>query len=357
MIFRQLFDRESCTYTYLLGDEESGEAVLIDPVRENLELYLSLLGEMGPNLRYSLETHVHADHVTASGQLRAETGCQTVVAADTGPPCGDVPVDTDDAIRFGRYMLTARRTPGHTNTCVTYVLGEQGMAFTGDTLMVRGCGRTDFQAGDARALYRSVHAQIFSLPDDTLLYPGHDYKGRTVTTVGEERAFNPRLGGGRTEDQFVAIMAELKLGYPKKMHVAVPANMACGLVVEEEPDIQIPEGGWAPITRTGEGGAPEVRVSWVGPNRTELRLIDVREPHEWTDELGHVDGAELVPQGTLETACGPWDRDEPIVLICRSGVRSARAARKLEGLGFSRVASMRAGMMGWNQVGYPVVKA
>jgi glyoxylase-like metal-dependent hydrolase (beta-lactamase superfamily II) len=228
MIFRQLFDHETFTYTYLLADEASREAVLIDPVLEQLERDTTLVRELSLKLVYALDTHVHADHVTALGTLRERTGARTVVSLRAGSGCPDVFVKSGDVIRFGAQALTVRETPGHTSGCITYVLADQSRAFTGDALLIRGCGRTDFQQGCARTLYRSVHEQIFSLPAGCLLYPGHDYKGRTVTTVAEEIEHNPRLGQGRTVEQFEKLMAELKLAYPKKMDQAVPMNLACG---------------------------------------------------------------------------------------------------------------------------------
>jgi sulfur dioxygenase len=228
MLFRQLFDAESSTYTYLLADEGTREAVLIDPVREQLERDLALLADLELVLVHVLETHVHADHVTSAALLRARTGARTVVARAGGAPCADVPVEDGDVIRFGAQALTVLATPGHTSGCVTYVTADRAMAFTGDALLIRGCGRTDMQQGDARALYRSVHGKIFTLPDACAVYPGHDYAGRTSSTVGEEKACNPRLGGGRSEDEFVEIMQSLDLAYPRKIDIAVPANARCG---------------------------------------------------------------------------------------------------------------------------------
>lgn len=228
MLFRQLFDHESFTYTYLLADEESREAVLIDPVLEQLDRDASLIAELHLRLVHALDTHVHADHVTALGALRDRLGARTVVSARSGSGCPDVFVKEGDVVRFGALGLTVRETPGHTAGCITYVTLDERMAFTGDALLVRGCGRTDFQEGDARSLYRSVTEKIFTLPDACLLYPGHDYKGRTVTSVAEEKEHNPRLGGGRTLEDFVRIMSELKLSRPKRMDEAVPANLACG---------------------------------------------------------------------------------------------------------------------------------
>ena len=177
----------------------------------------------------ALETHVHADHVTGAGLLRERLGCRVFVGEHTGVPTADVQLEDGDLVRFGALALEARSTPGHTDGCVTYVCHEEGMAFTGDALLIRGCGRTDFQQGDAARLYASVREKILSLPGETRLYPGHDYRGRTVTTVSEEKAFNPRLGDAKTAEEFIALMHELKLAYPKRIGEAVPANMASGM--------------------------------------------------------------------------------------------------------------------------------
>lgn len=233
MIFRQLFDLESSTYTYLLADSGTRDAVLIDPVLERAERDLQLLRELGLTLRYTLETHVHADHVTAAARLREAVGSKVVVGAAAGVACADLALGDGETLRFGHETLEARATPGHTSGCTTYVHHAGGLAFTGDALLVRGCGRTDFQQGDARALFRSVRERIFSLPGSTLLYPGHDYNGRTVTTVDEERRFSPRLADAIDEARFVALMGALKLAYPKRIDVAVPANLRCGLVAAE----------------------------------------------------------------------------------------------------------------------------
>ncbi|RMH42624.1 MAG: MBL fold metallo-hydrolase [Deltaproteobacteria bacterium] len=230
MIFRQLVDPDTSTYTYLLADETTRDAVLIDPVREQVDRDVALLDELGLRLVYTLETHVHADHVTGSGTLRDRVGARTVASVRAGADCADVRVDHGDRIEFGRHTIEVLATPGHTAGCVTYVVrdGDRVLAFTGDALFVRGCGRTDFQQGDARTLFRSVRDVIFALPDHTLVYPGHDYRGYTVTTVAEEKRHNPRLRLGVTEDEFVAIMGGLNLPKPRHMDVAVPANLACG---------------------------------------------------------------------------------------------------------------------------------
>lgn len=230
MIFRQLFDQETWTYTYLLADGDSGEAVLVDPVLEKIDRDARLLADLGLALKYTLETHVHADHVTGSGALRERLGSRSVVSARGGARCADVQVDDGDRLRFGRHTVEVLATPGHTAGCVTYVVrdGDLVRAFTGDALLVRGCGRTDFQEGDARTLFRSVRGRIFGLPDDALVYPGHDYHGHTLSTVGEEKRLNPRLGLDVGEDAFVGLMDALDLAYPRRIDVAVPANKACG---------------------------------------------------------------------------------------------------------------------------------
>lgn len=228
MIFRQLFEPVSSTYTYLLGDPITRRAALIDPVFVDVDQYVSLLNELGLNLVYTLETHVHADHVTAGDELRRRLGSRTVVHKDGGADCANVLVEHGDKIQIGELGLEVRETPGHTSGCVAYVAPDR--VFTGDTLLIGGCGRTDFQQGSAERLYDSVHRELFSLPADTLVYPAHDYKGRTVSTIKEERAMNLRLGGGRSKEEFVQIMANLNLAYPKQIDVAVPANQRCGRV-------------------------------------------------------------------------------------------------------------------------------
>lgn len=226
MIFKQFFDPDSSTYTYLLGCEATRQAVLIDTVERDLDHYLAALEQQQLQLIYTLETHVHADHVTAADALRRRLGSKTVVHRDAGAMCGDVLVTDGMQVQVGRLLIEVRYTPGHTNGCVSYLVGDR--LFTGDALLIGGCGRTDFQQGNAGQLYDSIHRQIFSLPDETLIYPGHDYHGHRVSTVGQEKRENKRLGGGRSREAFVEIMAHLKLAYPKHIDVALPANQACG---------------------------------------------------------------------------------------------------------------------------------
>jgi sulfur dioxygenase len=230
MIFRQLFEPVSSTYTYLIACDEAREAVLIDPVLETVDRDLALVNELGLTLKYTVETHIHADHVTGTARLRDATGSKAAVPEKSGANHVDLPLREGEPIRFGGLALEPLYTPGHTDDHHAYLSRGPGVwrVFTGDALMIDGCGRTDFQGGDAATLYGSVHGKIFSLPDETLVYPGHDYQQRFVSSVGQERTRNPRLGGGKTVDEFVAIMAGLNLPRPKKIDVAVPANRACG---------------------------------------------------------------------------------------------------------------------------------
>lgn len=221
---RQLFDLESSTYTYLIADRAAGVAALIDPVAEHVERDLRLITELDLRLTHVLDTHVHADHVTAAGALRTRTGARTHASA-AGAPCVDVALVDGDLIHVGAVTLTVLSTPGHTDDGLTFAV--PGAVFTGDTLLVRGCGRADFQNGDAGTLFDSITTRLFTLPDDTIVYPGHDYLGRTVSTIGEEKRWNPRLAGKR-KDEFVAIMSQLDLPPPRKLAIAVPANRACG---------------------------------------------------------------------------------------------------------------------------------
>ncbi|KAK1301381.1 hypothetical protein QJS10_CPB12g00542 [Acorus calamus] len=235
LLFRQLFEKESSTYTYLLADvgHPDKPALLVDPVDSTVERDLKLVKELGLKLTYALNTHCHADHVTGTGLIKGKVPGVKSVISKASTAKADLHVEAGDKIFFGNLFLEVRATPGHTFGCVTYVTGDgpdqpqPRMAFTGDTLLIRGCGRTDFQGGSSQQLYQSVHSQIFTLPKDTFIYPAHDYKGFTVSTVGEEIQFNPRLT--KDEPTFQGIMENLNLPYPKKMDIAVPANLVCGL--------------------------------------------------------------------------------------------------------------------------------
>jgi glyoxylase-like metal-dependent hydrolase (beta-lactamase superfamily II) len=228
MIFRQLFEPDSSTYTYLLGCPETGAALLIDPVLETAERDLEAVRALGLTLAWTVETHVHADHVTAAARLRSLSGCRIAFPAGEEIAGADAYLSELEGLDIGAVALQPLYTPGHTDNHHCYLAGAR--LFTGDALLIDGCGRTDFQGGCAATLYRSVHDKIFTLPDETLVYPAHDYRGREVSSVGRERARNPRLGCGRSEEEFVEIMAALDLPYPRKIDVAVPANRLCGMV-------------------------------------------------------------------------------------------------------------------------------
>ena len=227
MIFRQLFEPVSSTYTYLLGCEETGQALLIDPVMPTWQRDLQVLNELGLKLVYTVDTHIHADHITSALQLRREVGSRIVYPITSGVTCADVVLRDREILELGEIELQGVHTPGHTDDHFAYVTGER--VFTGDALLIDGCGRTDFQNGDAATLYRSVREKLFSLAPETLVYPAHDYQQRRVSSIGQELARNPRLGGERSLEQFLHIMSELNLPYPKFIDYAVPGNRACGV--------------------------------------------------------------------------------------------------------------------------------
>lgn len=226
MIFQQLFETDTSTFTYLLGCERTRQALLIDPVISEMDQYLALLKQHELRLVYTLETHVHADHITAAAKLREMLDSKSVVHADGGAQCADVLVEDSDVLNVGDIKIQVRHTPGHTNGCVSYVVGDR--VFTGDSLLIGGCGRTDFQQGDSGKLYDSVHGKLFCLPPETLVYPGHDYHGNTVSTIQQEMDNNPRLGGGKSREAFIDMMSQLKMDYPRHIDTALPANQACG---------------------------------------------------------------------------------------------------------------------------------
>ena len=356
LVFRQLFDPASSTYTYLLGDSDSREALLIDPVYENERRDSALLRELGLQLMATLETHVHADHVTGAWLLKQRCGSRILLAAASQAANADRLLAHGDRVGFGRRHLEVRATPGHTDGCLTFVLDDHSMAFTGDCLLIRGCGRTDFQQGSAERLYRSVHEQILSLPAGCLLYPGHDYRGLAVTSVAEELRFNPRLGGDVNLGDFAGYMANLGLPHPKLMDIAVPANLRCGRPDPGEARIGDPD--WAPLSCSFGGvweiqpGALQERIA--GARAGEIQVIDVREPHEFSDALGHVPGARSLPLSQLGARLGEIDRARPVVAVCRSGARSAQATVLLRKAGLEQVANLAGGMLRWRAESLPV---
>jgi len=229
MIFRQLFDikGESSTYTYLLADEENKDGIIIDTVIENVERDATIIKELGIKIKYIMDTHIHADHITGAGKLKQLIGCETVVGSGANVTTYDIGIKDGGILNFGRYEVKAISTPGHTNSCTT--LHIENMLFTGDTVLFRGCGRTDFQQGNSRKLYHSVRDKLFVLDKSTFIYPAHDYNGRMVSTIEEEKTYNSRLRDGISENEFVEIMKNLNLSKPKKIDIAVPANLKCGL--------------------------------------------------------------------------------------------------------------------------------
>ncbi|MGZ3743141.1 MAG: rhodanese-like domain-containing protein [Pseudobdellovibrionaceae bacterium] len=347
IIFYQLFEAESSTFTYIIADKKTKEAAIIDPVLETVDRDLKLIKELGLRLMYILDTHIHADHITGAGELRRQTQAKTGVSHEAEIPCVDIPLEDGQELLLGDKKIKVIATPGHTNTCLTYAF--EGMIFTGDSLMIRGCGRTDFQQGSADKLYDSVHEKLFKLPDDTFVYPGHDYRGQTASTIGLEKKFNPRLSETKSKEEFKKIMSELKLANPKKIHEAVPANLACG-----KP--QAPRTIYAQVV----DGIPEVSCEDVVAHLPQveakkIRLIDVRRPDEFNNEFGHIHGAELVPLGgELMDFLENGDRSEEIIFVCRSGGRSGTATAESVKLGYKFTMNMVGGMIRWNEKSFPV---
>jgi len=351
MIFRQLFDPQSSTYTYLLADAATREAILIDPVFEHALRDAALVQELGLKLLFTIETHVHADHVTGASRLKRRLGSKIALSKDSGAEGGDRYLADHDRVQFGRRALEAHATPGHTNGCMSYVLDDHSMVFTGDALLIRGCGRTDFQQGSARQLFRSVRERLFSLPDHCLLYPGHDYRGLTASSVGEEKLHNPRLAESIGEGDFIGYMSHLGLAHPKLMQVAVPANLRCGGPEREQASAA--EQDWAPLSYTF-AGVWEIQPHILEECAGRVQLVDVREADEFSGSLGHIAGADLVPLGSLMSRTQQLSKEKPIVVVCRSGARSAQATVLLRNAGFARVANLAGGMLRWRAQCFPV---
>ena len=348
LLLRQLFDADTGTFTYLLADGPSGEGVLIDPVYGQHPRDLSLIQELGIRLVASLDTHAHADHVTGSWRLHAATGCAIALAAAVGAENVTLPLAHGDRVVFGARHLEVRSTPGHTDGCLTYVLDDQSCAFTGDALLVRGCGRCDFQQGDAHALYRSITGQIFSLPEGCQLYPAHDYSGRGVTSVAEEKAYNVRLGGTAREQDFVGHMLNMKLPHPGRIAEALPANLRSGRPRQEPQAVS-----WGPVQRS-YAGLPELLPAWVAEHRSRLTLLDVRSPEEFAGPDGHLADSLLIPLPELEARAADIPAGRPVVVVCHSGSRSALATQQLLCAGRSEVANLRGGLSRWASDGYPL---
>jgi glyoxylase-like metal-dependent hydrolase (beta-lactamase superfamily II)/rhodanese-related sulfurtransferase len=337
MIFEQHFDPASSTYTYLLAARPGTEAILIDPVLEQVDTYLDRIRAHDLKLVRAIDTHVHADHVTGLGRLRDLTQCVTVMGAQSRAACVSETVKDGDSIDVDGLQLRALYTPGHTDDSYCFLMGDR--VFTGDTLLINGTGRTDFQNGDPRAQYDSLFNVLLKLPEDTIVYPGHDYRGNTESTIGQEKRQNPRLQVPSAE-AYVELMGNLNLPNPKLMDVAVPANLACGNTGSNAPECA--------------EAADYFRASARAVDTDRYRIIDVREPHEYAGELGHIRGSELVPLATVGEAAASWDRSQPLLIVCRSGNRSGKAAHRLRTMGFRDVTNMEGGMLAWNMVGRPV---
>lgn len=342
MIFQQLFESQSSTYTYLLADANTKEAILIDSVLEMVDRDLKLIEELGLALKYVLDTHVHADHVTGAGEIRNRTGAKTAVAVKANVPCGDLKLKEGDQIQFGEFTVRAIETPGHTDSSLSFY--TEGMIFTGDALLIRGCGRTDFQGGSSEKLFESVTGKLFKLPPETLVYPAHDYKGFTSSTIEAEMFHNLRFGKSKTKAQFVNIMANLNLAYPKMIDIALPANQTCGLVESAE--------------KTNQHSIPSITPEELAAREKQTALlVDVRGADEYHGELGHIPGSHLITLGDrLKNFLEGYERSEEIIFICRSGQRSAEATKLGIQLGFKNVVNLAGGMKRWNECSLPIQK-
>jgi glyoxylase-like metal-dependent hydrolase (beta-lactamase superfamily II)/rhodanese-related sulfurtransferase len=343
MIFRQLFDSTSSTYTYLLASRHGGEALIIDPVLERVDRYIQLLKELDLRLVKAIDTHLHADHITGLEALRERTRCITVMGEQTKADVVSIRVGDGDKVGIEGLSLEALYTPGHTDDSYSYIMADR--VFTGDTLLIRGTGRTDFQNGDPRAQYDSLFGRLLKLPDETMVYPAHDYKGDTVSTIGEEKAFNPRLQV-KSVDDYVDLMSHLHLPNPKMMDVAVPANMRIGLAQ------QIVVGkGWAISADEAKGLL----------RQPDVALIDLREDQE-RRKHGIIPGSLHVPYQDVE---GSLKADgllqqlakaagKRLVFYCAFGERSAMAVQAAQAAGLASSRHIHGGMQAWQQAQGPL---
>ena len=336
MIFRQLFDSVSGTYTYVLASRKGGEALIIDPVLDKVERYIQLMNELDLKLVKAIDTHLHADHITGLGALRDRTQCVTVMGEQTKADVVSMRVRDGEKVGIEGLDLDVIYTPGHTDDSYSFTLPDR--VFTGDTLLIRGTGRTDFQNGDARAQYESIFNRLLKLPDETFVYPAHDYKGETVSTIGEERAFNPRLRV-KSVAEYEQLMANLHLPNPKMMDVAVPANMRVGLPQEE-----IAKRGWAV---SGE----ELAQLIASP---DVALVDLREVRE-IDKNGAVENAIRVPFRAVAEAVKPGGvlyaigGTKQLVFLCAYGERSAMAVQAAQEAGFKAARHLNGGLSNWRK--------
>jgi sulfur dioxygenase len=345
MIFRQLFDAVSGTYSYLLASRAGGEAMIIDPVLEKVDRYLQLIRELDLRLVKAVDTHLHADHITGLGALRDRTHCITVMGENTKADVVSMRLAEGDRLTVEGVSMDVLYTPGHTDDSYSFVMGDR--VFTGDTLLIRGTGRTDFQNGDARMQYESLFGKLLRLPDETLVFPAHDYKGDTVSTIGEEKRYNPRLQV-KSIDEYVALMASLNLPNPKMMDVAVPSNMKIGLAQQE-----IARRGWALDAKNA--------IAMVG--RPDIAFVDLRETSE-REKHGSIPGALHAPYGDLQKNIGPGGMlrevarasDRRIVFYCAFGERSAMAVQAAQDAGIVSALHVEGGLDAWCKAGGPLAR-
>jgi len=340
MIFRQLFDATSSTYTYLLASRRGGEALIIDPVLDRVDRYLKLIEELDLKLVKAVDTHLHADHITGLGALRDHTKCITVMGEQSGVDVVSMRVADGDRLDIEGLSLGVIYTPGHTDDSYCFTLADR--VFTGDTLLIRGTGRTDFQNGSARAQYESIFNRLLKLPDDTLVYPAHDYKGDSVSTIAEERAHNPRLRV-KSVEEYEALMAGLKLSNPKMMDVAVPANMRQGLHQAE-----VARRGWAVEAKTAIGLLGQADIAFI-----DLRERAERERHGVLPGSLHVPYSSLTetmtPGGLLhELATATGKR---LLFFCAFGERSAMSVQAAQDAGLHAASHLEGGMDAWKKAG------
>ncbi|NRA69050.1 MAG: MBL fold metallo-hydrolase [Pseudobacteriovorax sp.] len=352
MIFRQLFDYSSNTFTYILGDVHSKKAIIIDPVFEQFKRDFALLSELELELTHVLDTHCHADHVTSAWLFKQATECIYGLSGIYKADGVDLNLTDGLSIPLGSAELQVLATPGHTDGCVSFVSHDIKAIFTGDSLMIRGTGRTDFQSGSASILYRSIKDKIFALPDDYDVFPGHDYKGRCRSSIGEEKSFNPRIGGQANENDFTIFLDNLNLPHPKKIAEALPTNLKGGKPIKAQNVESGPE--WAPITY-GFDGTAQVDCQWLMENSDKVTILDVRQRDEYLNEPGYFDSSINVPLGELKSSLSDFDPSKPIVAVCRSGRRSAHAVKILNERPELSSANLNTGILGWENLGFPLV--
>ena len=353
LIFKQLFDQTSATFSYLLADADSGAAVFIDTVYERHERDLSLVRELELKLLACLETHCHADHVTGAWLMKHMTGCEIMASGQSNIEMLDRSLSQDSRVEFGAHALTVIETPGHTAGCISYLLEDASMIFTGDSLLIRGCGRTDFQQGSARKLFHSIKGRLFALPDRCIVYPAHDYSGRTASSIGEEKKLNPRIGGQANENDFVTYMDNIRLPHPMQLEFAVPANIKAGRPADD----QLPEQpDWAPVVTT-YSGVLEISPQWVASHIHNIHILDVRTTVETAEESTRISGAQMIPLDELRDRIAEVPQKVPVMTLCRSGKRSVLAYNILREAGWPKVANISGGLLRWNEEGLPVNRA